>query len=115
MALEVPRGYGYHHLWLEHLGGTEWSQGTRNPVSLTWLGLEEAVAHVIAGDRDALATLLLVDVKLPGQRVDHHGQVPLPHLPRGTGSGPGLPPLPQGTAGPLGQPARCHRACHSPG
>lgn len=65
--------------------GTGWSWGTWDLASLTRLGLQEAVAHVIAGDRDTLATLLLVDVKLPRQRVDHHRQVPLPHLARGAG------------------------------
>lgn len=76
-----------------------------SPVSLTWLGLEEAVAHIIAGDRDTLATLLPVDVELPSQRMDHNRQVPLPHLPQGTGSGPALPPLSQGTERPLASQA----------
>lgn len=74
--------------------GWPWQVGTQHLVSLTRLGLEEAIACIVAGDGDALATLFLVDVELPRQRVDHHRQVPLPHLARGAGSGPAPPPLP---------------------
>lgn len=88
----VPRGCGYRRWELEHLGGKRVVPG--DPVSLTRLGLEEAVAHIVAGDRDALAAFFFVDVKFPRQRVDHHRQVPLPNLARGAGSGTVPPTLP---------------------
>lgn len=48
--------------------------------ALTMLGTGKAVAGIVPGNRHRLPAHLSVNVELPGQRVDHHGQVLLPHL-----------------------------------
>lgn len=47
---------------------------------LTMLSTGKAVTGIVPGNRHWLPAHLSVNVELPGQRVDHHGQVLLPHL-----------------------------------
>lgn len=48
--------------------------------ALTMLSTGTAIAGIIPGNRHGLPAHLSVNVELLGQRVDHHGQVLLPHL-----------------------------------
>lgn len=64
--------------WEEEPLAQVWvSEGT-----LTMLSAGKAIAGIIPGNRHRLPAHLSVNVELLGQRVDHHGQVLLPHLGR---------------------------------
>lgn len=53
------------------------SEGT-----LTMLSSGKAIAGIIPGNRHRLPAHLSINVEFLGQRVNHHGQVLLPHLSR---------------------------------
>lgn len=69
-----------------HTGnGPQWEEVPPTQVwvpegALTMLSTGTAIAGIVPGNRHRLPAHLSVNVELLGQRVDHHGQVLLPHL-----------------------------------